>query len=109
MCFDAGIAVVLRYLIKGLESTQAEFGKESSGAEFGKESSGEEVSSVLAYLTMVETVRHSSDEHQVARLIEQHHLTIEYVPTALLQSKEVSGLIEQHHHVYICPDGTAST
>ena len=62
------------------------------GMEELKKSEGqtENVQKVVDYLKTIHTVRHSSDEHQVARLIEQYSLGKQHVATSLLDSKEVS-------------------
>lgn len=49
----------------------------------------ENVQKVVEYLKTIHTVRHSTDEHQVARLIEQFSLGKQHVATSLLDSKEV--------------------
>jgi len=51
------------------------------------------VKEVFNYLQAVETVKKSQDEHEVARLVEQYRLMREHVPTWMMKSKEVCGLI----------------
>ncbi|XP_077488713.1 RNA-binding protein Ro60-like isoform X1 [Amblyomma americanum] len=81
-----GVAVVLRYLARGLpaavklvEEQEAEKG---GGAE-------EEAREALAYLKAVHDVRHTQDEQLAARLVEEHQLALQHVPSHLLRSKEV--------------------
>lgn len=52
----------------------------------------ENVQKVVDYLKTIHSVRNSTDEHQVARLIEQHHLGKQQVLPALLNLKEVKKL-----------------
>jgi hypothetical protein len=58
-------------------------------AEPGGEEKPEELRQVYEYLRAVEMVRSSRDEHQVARLVEEHRLLREHVPTWMMRSKEV--------------------
>lgn len=76
----AGTAVVLKYLVKGLAEVKKLYPMD--GASGG-------VKEVLSYLEVVDTVKHSTDEHQVARLVEQHRLQKEHLPTSMAKSKEV--------------------
>ena len=48
-----------------------------------------EIKSVMQLLEAVDIVKHSSDEHQTARLVEEHALVCEHLPTGLLNSAEV--------------------
>lgn len=47
------------------------------------------VMQIMKYLDAVNEVKHTQDEQVAARLIEEHHLTQEQVPTILYMSKEV--------------------
>ncbi len=76
----AGTAFILKYVIKGLAEAKKEFGDNNPPEEMG---------ALLHYLEAVDTVKHSKDEHQVARLIEEYQLCKEHLPTGLLNSKEV--------------------
>ena len=42
-----------------------------------------------AFLQAVHTVKHSTDAHQVAILVEQNKLSLAHVPTNLQKNKEV--------------------
>ena len=64
-------------------------GIKSAKEEFGKETAADETKAVLKYLEAVDKVKHSTDEQEAARLIEEHSLAWEHVPTTLLKSKEV--------------------
>ena len=75
----AGVALVLKYLAKGIEGAKNLVVDDSSG----------DVREILDYLQAVDAVKHSSDDQHIARLVEQHHLTREHVPTPMLQSVEV--------------------
>ncbi|KAH7948159.1 hypothetical protein HPB52_018861 [Rhipicephalus sanguineus] len=79
-----GVAVVLRYLARGLPAAAKMV--EEKEAEGG---SVEEAWEALAYLQAVHEVRHTKDEQVAARLLEEHQLALEHVPSHLLRSKEV--------------------
>lgn len=79
-----GVAVVLRYLARGLPAAAKMV--EEKEAEGG---SIEEAREALAYLQAVHEVRHTKDEQVAARLLEEHQLALEHVPSHLLRSKEV--------------------
>ena len=49
-----------------------------------------EVKLLIGYFMAVELVKHTDDGVTAARLIEQHNLKMEHVPTTLLNSKEVT-------------------
>lgn len=72
-----GTSIIFKYLVKGLDEVK------------NVEIHHDNVQKVVDYLTTIHTVRHSSDEHQVARLIEKFNLVKSHVPTSLLGSKEV--------------------
>ena len=78
--FIAAIAVCLKYVVKGLEATKKQYGSDCPSAE---------VTSVLAYLQAVDTVKHSTDAQLASRLIEQFQLAREHIPTHYINSKEV--------------------
>ncbi|KAL1431966.1 hypothetical protein MTO96_013719 [Rhipicephalus appendiculatus] len=79
-----GVAVVLRYLARGLPAAAKMV--EEKEAEGG---SVEEAREALAYLQAVHEVRHTKDEQVAARLLEEHQLALEHVPSHLLRSREV--------------------
>ncbi|KAL3214483.1 hypothetical protein MRX96_051472 [Rhipicephalus microplus] len=79
-----GVAVVLRYLARGLPAAAKMV--EEKEAEGG---SIEEAREALAYLQAVHEVRHTKDEQVAARLLEEHQLAFEHVPSHLLRSREV--------------------
>ncbi|XP_071155861.1 RNA-binding protein RO60-like [Mytilus edulis] len=76
-----GTAIILKYLVKGMEELK----------KLGEQP--ENVQKVVDYLKTIHSVRNSTDEHQVARLIEQHHLGKQQVLPALLNSKEIWGAL----------------
>lgn len=78
---NEGVALVLKYVIKGLKVAKSEFDNDGSA-------SGEQ-RELIDYLEAVDTLKHSTDEQQVARLIEQHQLSYEHVPSIHLNSFEV--------------------
>ena len=67
-------------MVKGLEATKKQYGSDCPSAE---------VTSVLAYLQAVDTVKHSTDAQLASRLIEQFQLAREHIPTHYINSKEV--------------------
>ncbi|XP_061588888.1 60 kDa SS-A/Ro ribonucleoprotein [Cololabis saira] len=74
------VALVSKYVTKGWKEVQAAYAdKENS----------EEVAKVLAYLQVVEKVKHSCDETEVITLIEEHKLEREQLLTDHLKSKQV--------------------
>ncbi|KAI8518517.1 60 kDa SS-A/Ro ribonucleoprotein [Branchiostoma belcheri] len=77
---NQGVAVVIRYIVKGFESAEKEFDKEDAP---------DDVKNVLTFLRAVEDVKNMRDESAVAGLVEQHRLAREHIPTQLLKSKEV--------------------
>ncbi|XP_066293581.1 RNA-binding protein RO60-like [Branchiostoma lanceolatum] len=77
---NQGVAVVIRYIVKGFESAEKEFDKEDAS---------DDVKNVLTFLRAVEDVKNMRDEGSVAGLVEQHKLAKEHIPTQLLKSKEV--------------------
>ena len=79
-CLITAIAVCLKYVVKGLEATKKQYGSDCPSAE---------VTSVLAYLQAVDTVKHSTDAQLASRLIEQFQLAREHIPTHYINSKEV--------------------
>lgn len=80
-CLFQGVALVLKYVIKGLKVTKAEF--DSDGNATGQ------LRELLDYLEAVDTLKHSTDDQQVARLVEQHQLSYEHIPSIHLNSSEV--------------------
>jgi len=77
---------VLKYATSGMASVEKfmeELGDKASDC----------VKEVYDYVQAVETVKKSKDEHEVARLVERHHLMWEHVPTWMMKSKEVCDLI----------------
>ncbi|XP_062848954.1 60 kDa SS-A/Ro ribonucleoprotein [Trichomycterus rosablanca] len=74
------VALVSKYVTKGWREVQEVYG--------GKENP-EEVMKVLAYLEAVEKAKHSSDEQEVAHLIEEQRLEREHLLTKHLKSTEV--------------------
>ncbi len=76
----SAIAVCLKYVVKGLGATKKQYGSDCPSAE---------VTSVLAYLQAVDTVKHSNDAQAASRLVEQFQLSREHIPTHFANSKEV--------------------
>ncbi|XP_033729591.1 60 kDa SS-A/Ro ribonucleoprotein-like [Pecten maximus] len=72
--------LIFKYLVKGIDEAKKEFDKDGAS---------EEVKKVLDYLVTVDTIKHSTDDHQVACLVEKHKFGLESIPTKLLNSKEV--------------------
>ncbi|XP_067144663.1 RNA-binding protein RO60 [Centruroides vittatus] len=77
---DKASAAVIKYVVKGIESTQKEFGVDGASSE---------VQEIMTYLKAVHELKHTTDEHVAARLIETHDLSFEHIPTPLLKSKEI--------------------
>lgn len=76
-----GTSIIFKYIMKGMDELKK------------SEDQPENVQKVVDYLKTIHTVRHSTDEHQVARLIEQFSLGKQHVATSLLDSKEVWGAL----------------
>ncbi|XP_060069802.1 RNA-binding protein Ro60-like [Ylistrum balloti] len=72
--------LIFKYLVKGIDEAKKEFDKDGAS---------EDVRKVLDYLVTVDTIKHSTDDHQVACLVEKHKFGLESIPTKLLNSKEV--------------------
>uniref|UniRef100_A0A1E1XE40 Putative 60 kd ribonucleoprotein ssa/ro n=1 Tax=Amblyomma aureolatum TaxID=187763 RepID=A0A1E1XE40_9ACAR len=81
-----GVAVVLRYLARGLPAAAKMVEEQEAEKGGGAE---EEARETLAYLKAVHEVRHTQDEQLAARLVEEHQLALQHVPSHLLRSKEV--------------------
>lgn len=77
---DKASAAIIKYVVKGIESTQKEFGVDGVSSE---------VQEIMTYLKAVHELKHTADEHVAARLIETHDLSFEHIPTHLLKSKEI--------------------
>lgn len=79
-----GVDFILKYVTKGL--TAAKQHLESESAKEVPDSLGD----IVQYLEAVEKVKHSHDEQEVARLVEEYKLMREHVPTWFIKSsKEV--------------------
>ncbi|XP_067009407.2 RNA-binding protein Ro60 [Anabrus simplex] len=74
---DVAKQAVLKYIVFGLKEAQQEFGDKAAAQP------------VLQYLQTVEEFKHCKNEEQAARMLEQHHFSLEHVPQHLLKSKEV--------------------
>ena len=73
-----GIACVCKYVVKGIEACREAYG--------GKEG---DVAKTVKYLEAVEAAK-TADEATMIRLIKEHRLVREHVPTELLNSEAVS-------------------
>lgn len=71
--------MILKYVMKGLAKAKEET-KDMS----------EELTRAAEFLEAIDTVKHSTDEHVVAQLVEKHHLCQDHIPTWMQNSKEVS-------------------
>lgn len=87
-CVSTAVALVCKYVSKGWTAVQGAY------ADGEKE---EDLMKVFVYLEAVEKLRHSSEELQAVRLIEEHKLEREHVPTKHLKSREV-GERDTHTH-----------
>lgn len=87
----AGVALVLCYLSRGLPAAtkMLEALEEKEGEEGKPSQDRAEAEEVMAYLRAVHEVRHTQDEQVAARLLEEHQLALQHVPSHLLRSKEV--------------------
>lgn len=74
----SGNAAVLKYLVKGLEVADKEYGSDPEAAP------------ILNYLKGVYELCHATDPETAARLIEVHNLCLEQIPSKLLKWNEVS-------------------
>ncbi|KAM6949007.1 RNA-binding protein RO60 [Aplochiton taeniatus] len=77
--------LISKYLTKGWKGVQLAYKDKENAAD---------VARVLSYLEVVEKVKHSSDEVEVADLIEEHKLGREQLLTDHLRSKEAALLKE---------------
>lgn len=86
-----GVALVLCYLSRGLPAAtkMLEALEEKEGEEGKPSLDRAEAEEVMAYLRAVHEVRHTQDEQVAARLLEEHQLALQHVPSHLLRSKEV--------------------
>ncbi|GFV07382.1 hypothetical protein TNCV_1765431 [Trichonephila clavipes] len=73
----SGNAAVLKYLVKGLEVADNEYGSDPDAAP------------ILNYLKGVYELCHTTDPETAARLIEVHNLCLEHIPSKLLKWNEV--------------------
>ena len=80
---------MLKYIVKGLSAAQEKHAASGAGDGGSGEGPTEDLPALLKYLEAVHTVKHSQDDQQVARLIEQFSLVREHVPTGLHNSAEV--------------------
>ena len=69
---------IVKVMTKGFEKAKKE-----------TESPSQELKPLIGYCMAVQLVKHTDDGVTAARLIEQHNLKIEHVPTVLLNSLEV--------------------
>ncbi|GFQ89684.1 hypothetical protein TNCT_134561 [Trichonephila clavata] len=74
----SGNAAVLKYLVKGLEVADKEYGSDPEAAP------------ILNYLKGVYELCHTTDPETAARLIEVHNLCLEHIPSKLLKWNEVA-------------------
>ncbi|XP_069697982.1 RNA-binding protein RO60 [Periplaneta americana] len=81
---DVAISAILRYIIRGLKEMKKEFGEK------------QEAQQVISYLQTIEDFKHCEDEHNAARLIESHSLSLDHVPAHFLKSKEVWNALVPH-------------
>lgn len=79
LCFTA-IAVISKYVTKGWKAVQETYADREKT---------EDVMKVFVFLEAVEKTKHSSEELEVAHLIEEHKLEREHVLTKHLKSCEV--------------------
>uniref|UniRef100_A0A8D0CE62 RNA-binding protein RO60 n=1 Tax=Salvator merianae TaxID=96440 RepID=A0A8D0CE62_SALMN len=77
---NEGLAIVLKYVMKGWKEVQEAYKDKKISAESEK---------LFKYLEAVERVKHTKDELEVIHLIEEHNLVREHLLTCHLKSKEV--------------------
>ena len=65
-----------------------------------------ELKPLIGYFMAVQLVKHTTDGVMAARLIEQHSLKMEHIPSTLLNSKEVKTVLHKNikhcRCIYIC-------
>ena len=76
--FISAHRLVLKYVINGIKASCHE-----------QRQDDETLAPLIAYLEAVETVKHASDSQLVARLVKQHKLFPQHIPTWMNNSKEV--------------------
>lgn len=74
------IGALIRYAVKGLSESKTSYLKDDSN---------ELVKKVFAFLDAVEAVRLAKDSTEVIRLVEEHRLAREHIPTHLLDDAKV--------------------
>ena len=77
--FLSGINFIVKVMTKGFEE-----------AKKSNENPSPELKPLIGYFMAVELVKHTTDGVTAARLIEQHSLKMEHIPSTLLTSKEVT-------------------
>lgn len=89
-CFTA-ITLVSKYVTKGWKAVQEMYGELEKT---------DDVMKVFMYLEAVEKIKHTSDELEVAHLIEEHKLEREHLLTKHLKSREVGEQARTHTHTH---------
>ncbi|XP_064649111.1 RNA-binding protein RO60-like [Lineus longissimus] len=77
---NEAMTAIMKFAVKGLDAVKKDYEKDGLS---------DDMKCILRFLEAVHTVKHSNDEHQIARLIEEYHLTPEYVPTQFSKSQEI--------------------
>lgn len=72
---SVGVGAVIRYVVKGLQASEADYLKETGG---------EVVKKVFEFLNAVDLVHSAKTSSEILHLIEEHHLAREHIPTPLL-------------------------
>ena len=78
--FFSATGLILKYVNKGFSEIQAAYADDGLPSD---------QKALYTYLEAVHAVKQGKDEQAVARLVEQHQLSKEHVPTVLINSKEV--------------------
>ncbi|XP_070532315.1 RNA-binding protein RO60-like [Ptychodera flava] len=75
-----GIALVFKYIVKGLDAVKEEFKIEDSP---------DDVKVAMTFLEAVEDMKNTGDEVRAVTLIEEHGLVREHIPTNRLKSRNI--------------------
>ena len=77
---DSGVAMVCKYIIKGLDVAKSEFIKEDSS---------QSLMETAMFLEAVENVKQQKEVSDVVEMIQKHGLVREHIPTQFLKSSEI--------------------
>ena len=77
---DSGVAMVCKYIIKGLDVAKSEFINDDSN---------QSLKETVMFLEAVENVKHQKEVSNVVEMIQKYGLVREHIPTQFLRSSEI--------------------